>query len=83
MSLDSIPRRTREELETEFLTKLMRRDAKIWGERTAYATGGLVDKSDEADEKQDGVNRGNGHHAVPLDTPTTWTSYLRTRGWSS
>ncbi len=72
----------REELETRYLVALMRIDAKVWRERTQFATGGVVDgPPDEPDKKQDAVR--NGQHAAPLDSPTAWTGYLGTRGWSS
>lgn len=57
------PARTRDELEVELLTKLMRRDAKIWARHTQYDLGGTVDEPDTDEalaEKQVGVQGGNG-----------------------
>lgn len=54
--------RNRAQLETEYLTKLMKRDARIWRERTAYETGGVIepDELDGDEKKQDGVQGENG-----------------------
>jgi hypothetical protein len=65
--LDPIPR-SRAELETRYLTALMKRDARIWAARTGYELGGVIDEPDE--EKQEAVNGGNGqrrhlHAATP------------------
>ena len=65
----------REQLEVQYLTLLMKKDAEIWAKRTQF-------ELTLAEKQQDLVNR-NGHHATPLDTPTSWSSFGATRGWNS
>ena len=55
----------REQLETRYRTALMKRDARIWRQRTGYELGGVIDEPDEA--RQDGVN---GHRHLHAVTPT-------------